>query len=127
MSQQLKIAGNVVLFSLEIGKVAPRLIPKYQEVSKYPQIHRDLAFLVEDRVTFGQVYDIVGNSAGELLTTLDIFDVYRGTGVEDGYKSIAIRMTLQHPERTLVDEEVATLTNNVIAALKQNVDAQLRE
>jgi phenylalanyl-tRNA synthetase beta chain len=86
-----------------------------------------LAFLTQERVTFGQVYDIVGNSAGELLTKLDVFDIYRGSGVEEGYKSLAVRLTLQHPERTLVDEEVATLTNNVIEALKEGVCAELRE
>jgi phenylalanyl-tRNA synthetase beta chain len=127
VSQKLKIAGAVVLFSLELDKVSQKIVPQYQQVSKYPQIQRDLAFLTQERVTFGQVYDIVGNSAGELLTKLDVFDIYRGSGVEEGYKSLAVRLTLQHPERTLVDEEVATLTNNVIEALKEGVGAELRE
>lgn len=127
ISQQLKIAGNTILFELDLTKIVQKPIVQYQQVNKFPQIRRDLALLVDEGVTFQQVYDIVSNSASELLVYADVFDIYRGVGIEDGKKSLAVKLILQHPQRTLVDEEVNQLLSKLVADLKQNINAELRE
>lgn len=127
VSQQLKISGNVVLFELDLSKVEQKIIPIYQSVSKYPQIRRDLAVVVDEVITFGQVYDIVNNSAGELLVNVDIFDIYRGEGIAADKKSMAVKIILQHSERTLVDDEVTQLIDKVVVGLKTSLNAELRE
>lgn len=127
VSQQLKITGNVVLFELDLTKIEQKILPQYQGVSKYPQIRRDLAIVVDEMVTFQQAYDIVSNSAGKLLVDVDIFDIYRGEGIAADKKSMAVKMVLQHTERTLVDDEVAQLIDNVVLGLKTSLKAELRE
>ena len=127
VSQQLKIAGNVVLFELDLTKIVQKSLSQYQPVSKYPQIRRDLAVVVDDGVTFKQVYDIVGNSAGDLLVDVEIFDIYRGAGIAADKKSMAVKMILQHAKRTLVDDEVTRLIDKVVLGLKTSLNAELRE
>jgi phenylalanyl-tRNA synthetase beta chain len=125
--QQLKIVGNVALFEMDLRKIEQKVVPQYQHVSKYPSIHRDLAVVVPEGVTFQQVYDIVKNSAGALLVGIDVFDVYRGPGIVDKHKSLAIRLSLQHFERTLVEDEVTQVVQKVVENLRNNAQAELRE
>lgn len=127
LSQQLKIAGSTILFSLDYEKIVHKIIPKYQQVSKYPHIRRDLALVLDDRVTFQQVYDIVEKSAGKLLRDVDVFDIYQGEAIGADKKSIAVKIILQHPERTLVDDEVNTVMQQVVNELKSSLNANLRE
>jgi len=127
ISQQLKIMAPVCLFELDMLKIAQQKIPQYQQISKFPAIRRDLAIVVEEKVTFQQLYDIVSNSVGGLLTDLDVFDVYRGQGIKPNHKSMALGLTLQHPQRTLVDEEVTTLMQKVSKELQTTIRAELRE
>lgn len=127
IAQQLKIVGNTVLFELNLSQTVQNIVPRYQAIKKYPQIRRDLAIVVAEQVTFQQVYDIVHNSAGELLVDFGIFDVYRGEGIAANRKSMAIKMILQHPERTLVDEEVAQLIGVIVKQLTGSLNAELRE
>ena len=127
ISQQLKIVGNVALFEIDLGKVEQKIVPQYQHVSKYPLIHRDLAIVVHEGVTFQQVYDIVHNSAGDLLVAMDVFDLYRGPGIADKHKSLAIRLSLQHAQRTLVEDEVIQVVQKVVESLRNNAQAELRE
>jgi phenylalanyl-tRNA synthetase beta chain len=127
ISQQLKIAGPVVLFAIEAPEQIAKLIPQYQQVSKYPQIRRDLALALLEKVTIQQVYDIVQDSAGELLVEASIFDLYRGERIAPNKKSIAVKMILQHPSRTLVDEEIAEIMLQVVNELNTKLNAELRE
>jgi phenylalanyl-tRNA synthetase beta chain len=124
--QQLKITNNVLLFELDLDKIAQIIVPQLTTVSKFPTIRRDLAIVVGEEITFKQVYDIVQNSAGKLLTDLSIFDVYQGAGIDLGNKSLALRLTLQAPDRTLVEDEVNQVIEQVINSLKIQLQAKLR-
>ena len=127
ISQKLKLAVPVALFELDMAKIEQQILPQHQQISKFPAIRRDLAIIVAERVTFQQVYDIVSNSVGSLLAELNVFDIYKGSGIKPKHKSMALSLTLQHPERTLVDEEVANLMQTVCEQLQTAVQAELRE
>jgi phenylalanyl-tRNA synthetase beta chain len=127
ISQKLKISGPVMLFSLNIEKIVQIPVSQYQQVAKNPSIRRDLALIVEEKVTFRQAYDIVANSANDLLISINVFDVYRGIGVKPGYKSIALSLLWQDPEKTLVDDEVKGAMQNIIKSLETALGAELRE
>ena len=127
ITQQLKLVAPIGLFELDMVKIAQQIVSQYQQISKFPAIRRDLAVVVAEKVTFQQLYDIVKNSVGELLTELNIFDVYRGQGIKANHKSMALSLTLQHPQKTLTDEEVTTLMQAVSKALAIAVQAELRE
>lgn len=126
IAQQFKLAQSVVLFELKLEAVKETPVVTCSSIRKYPSIRRDLALLVEDSVEFASVYDIVAVLAGNLLVDVSIFDIYRGEGVPAGMKSMAFAINLQHPERTLVDDEVNQLITNIVDSLKNKLNAELR-
>jgi phenylalanyl-tRNA synthetase beta chain len=94
--------------------------------SLFPSSDIDLAFEVDDDVPATAVQDVIRAAAGELLWAVSLFDVYRGSGVADGRRSLAFTLRLQAPDRTLTDAEVADLRSQVIAAVESGLPATLR-
>ena len=82
--------------------------------------------MVETTVTAGEVVDVASKAAGEHLMATVVFDQYSGAGVDDGKHSIGLGLTWQHHERTLNEDEVNTLIEDVLASLKQRFKASLR-
>lgn len=125
VAQKLGINNKIYLFELNLKAFSPAKLPKFAKLSKYPAIRRDLAFLVNGSVDAMVLENTVKTSANDLLVDLKIFDVYQEAA--DGKKSIALALTLQHPRRTLVDEEVNSLVESVVTALKTEHSAILRD
>ena len=100
---------------------------KSQLPSKFPQIRRDLAFMVNKELPVGHIKACIQALDQNICRKVDIFDIYQGKGVPEGQKSVALGLTLQHDERTLVDEEVDKFTQTVIQTLKDQFNAQLRD
>jgi len=126
IAEELDIVGNVVLFELLTDRLEMANSLSSKEISKFPEIRRDIAILVNQAVPARQIQDTIAHEAGELLQAIHIFDVYQGKGIREGYKSVALSLTLQHLSRTLVDEEVAALIERIIVALREKFAAELR-
>jgi len=124
--QELDIQGKVLLFELLLDELAFAPTPKAHELSKFPEIRRDIAIYVDQTVPSQLIQDTIVEVSGELLKEINVFDVYQGKGVPLDHKSIALALTLQHSSRTLLDEEVADVMSRVISALKQRFAAELR-
>ena len=116
----------VYLFELDVDKIAEVNIPKAQDISKFPEIRRDLAFTVDLSVTADQLLRVAKNAAGDNLSKLKLFDVYQSKDLENKGKSIALGLTFQHASRTLTDEEINQSINNVIEKLGKKFNAELR-
>jgi phenylalanyl-tRNA synthetase beta chain len=105
---------SVVLVDLDIESLIPQFTQNksYTEIPQFQEVKRDLAFVVPERTEFAAVRE-AALAVSELETTLDLFDVYRGKGVDDDKKSLAIHMTFRSDERTLgaaeVDEELSKI------------------
>ncbi len=99
---------------------------KYVAVPKYPAIERDIAVLVKDEISSYQIESVVKETAGSLLESVKMFDIYKGKQIEEGYKSVAYELVFRAEERTLVDEEVNKIFNKVLKALEIDLGAQLR-
>jgi phenylalanyl-tRNA synthetase beta chain len=127
VNKKIKIDDAIILFELSLEELQIPSYTKYKEVSKFPQIRRDLAFLFKNDIKVQNLYDIVTNVAGDLLKKVYIFDVYQGKGIPDGYKSVAFAIILQHQAKTLVDEEITKIMNSVIDAVSQQLGGKLRE
>jgi phenylalanyl-tRNA synthetase beta chain len=98
----------------------------FRPFSLYPSSDIDLAFAVPDDVPAGTVEDAIRSSAGDLLWSVALFDVYRGAGVAEGSRSLAYRLRLQAPDRTLTDADVAQVRQQVIDAVQATLPATLR-
>ena len=99
----------------------------YREISRFPQIRRDISFTVPESVAFRLIANVLVLLASSLLQELRVFDVYQGKGVETGRKSIALGLILQDLSRTLTDEEADRVVAAVRADLRSNLDARIRE
>ena len=119
---------NVYIFELSMNKLMKKIKPlKYKESPKYPEITKDLAFIIPKDVPAEKLMFDIRKSGGKLLTDIKIFDVYTGENVGDNEKSIAFNLTFQDPTRTLTDEEVMNIFNNIIEKVQNNNNAILRD
>ncbi|MCX4186495.1 phenylalanine--tRNA ligase subunit beta [Methylophaga sp. OBS4] len=126
LNKPLDINGKVYVFELNLSAVLQAQVPEFEALSRFPAIRRDLALLVDESVTAGQIEHCLQGIDSDILKSIQLFDVYTGEGVELGKKSLAVAFHLQHGERTLTDEEVDALMQTVIVTLEQNVGAAIR-
>lgn len=127
LAKTLGIDQPVYLFELVLAEVASGRLPKFQELSRFPEVRRDLALLVDRDVAATVVLDGIRAQAGDCLTDLKLFDVYHGKGIDPHRKSLAVGLTWQHPSRTLNDDEVNTTIENILSSLEQRFNATLRK
>ena len=101
-------------------------VPSYEDISRFPETRRDIAVVVRRELEVGEVLSAVRDVAGPGLADLNLFDIYTGSGVSDDQKSVGLGLTFRDRSRTLDDEEVSAIVNQVIDFLKENFDAELR-
>jgi len=120
---------EIYVLELSMNKLVDKKIKpiKFKEISKYPSIVKDLAFIVDDSVTSSVLVDTIKKTAGKMLTSIEVFDVYKGEHLEVGKKSIAYSLTFSDSTRTLSDEEVMKIFNKVIDDVCNKHNAVLRD
>jgi phenylalanyl-tRNA synthetase beta chain len=116
-----------LLFEFDYSAAFRANLAQFREISRFPQIRRDISFTVPVDVAFATLSERVSVAAGSLLKQLSAFDVYQGKGVEIGRKSIALGLILQDFSRTLTDEEADRVVQAVLQDLGSNLDARIRE
>ena len=126
-AEELELPADTQLFELEIAAVSAGRKAAFETISRYPAIRRDLALLVDAAVPAGAIVERIRQVAGETLKELRLFDVYQGKGVETGRKSIALGLILQDSSRTLTDQDVQAVVDEVTTALQRDLGAGLRE
>ena len=127
LAKTLGLDRPVFLFELVLAEVASGKMPKFHELSRFPEVRRDLALLADRDVAASDVLNVIRENAGEWLTDLRLFDVYQGKGIDPLRKSLAVGLTWQHPSRTLNDDEVNTTTQNILTSLENRLNATLRK
>ncbi|MEM9201787.1 MAG: phenylalanine--tRNA ligase subunit beta [Actinomycetota bacterium] len=122
------VVGRVAWLELDLGTVldGPHGNRKYTPVSKFPSSDLDLAFVAPDAVPAAQVEASLRKGGGSLLVGIDLFDVYRGAGVDEGSRSLAYRLRFQATDRTLADAELAELQQSCIDQVAKKTGAVLR-
>jgi phenylalanyl-tRNA synthetase beta chain len=116
-----------LLFEFDYSAAFRANLAQFREVSRFPQIRRDISFTVPVDVAFATLSERVSVAAGSLLKQLSAFDLYQGKGVETGRKSIALGLILQDLSRTLTDDEADRVVQAVLQDLGSNLDARIRE
>src|SRR3989440_3487799 len=125
--QTLDFTYPPTLFELDFDAALAVKRATYEEISRFPQVRRDLAIVVDESVTLSTLAERVTLAASSLLRDLRIFDVYRGPGLEKGRKSVALGLIFQAISRTLTDDDVERLMASVIGDLRENLNARIRE
>jgi len=128
IADALDLQEEVILFELKLSTLLSKSKPHYQPISKFPQIRRDLSLLVNDNISVAQLEHVVRQIVKpEWLKSFDIFDVYTGETIPKGKKSLAVALTLQDDNRTLVDNEINQLISAIITKLEDNFAITLRD
>ncbi|MBX8534594.1 phenylalanine--tRNA ligase subunit beta [Pseudomonas cichorii] len=127
LAKTLGLDRPVFVFELVLGEVATGRLPKFHELSRFPEVRRDLALLADRDVNASAVLDVIRENAGEWLTDLRLFDVYQGKGIDPHRKSLAVGLTWQHPSRTLTDDEVNATTLAILNSLEERLNVTLRK
>ena len=127
LEKQLGFDTPVFLFELDQNLVLNKLIPVFKALSKYPSVRRDLALIVKEDVTASEVINCIKSSAETALQEVIIFDIYRGKGVEEGSKSIALSLIMQDDTQTLTDSEIEAIVGRLLTLLNNEKNAKLRD
>lgn len=100
---------------------------KFTDLPKFPASNRDLAIVLKSEIPAAVIETTIRNNSGEILEGIELFDVYAGAQIPEGYKSLAYALNFRHHERTLNDNDINPVIDQILSALKQSFDAQLRE
>ena len=122
----LELTTEVIYFELELDLLLQYKLPNITPVSRYPQVRRDLSFLIDVNIMFTEVRAVVAAAAGDLVQDIRIFDLFAGKNIAAGKKSMALAIILQHVERTLEDVEVNEVTASIVASLQDRFAIELR-
>ncbi len=127
IQREMGVETPIVLFEIELSAIQNVELPEYGEISRFPAIYRDLAVVVDESIPAQAVVDCTRKAAGELLVNLELFDEYRGEGIDSGRKSLGLGLTLQDSSRTLNEDIVETVVGRVVGALSSELAAELRQ
>jgi len=125
-TKAFQLKAPVFVAELDLALAQARLVPDVLEISKYPEVRRDIAILVARNVSAQALRQDIEASAGIGLINLKLFDVYMGEGIDPDKKSVGLGLTFQHPSRTLTDDEVNTAMAEVVSSLSRRFEAELR-
>jgi phenylalanyl-tRNA synthetase beta chain len=123
---QLDLQQAVYLFEVRLDALLDGALPKFEELSKFPEVRRDLAFIVDQSINAGDVAAAIREAAGDYLRNLRLFDTYQGKGIDPQRKSLGFGLTFRHSSRTLNDDEIAAILSQVIELLNKRYQADLR-
>ena len=127
VARAFNLDKDVLVFELDARKSFASTVPLATAVSKFPTIRRDIAIVVDDKISVADLLAAIESAAPELIQSVRIFDVYRGPGIEAGLKSIALGLILQETSRTLTDVDADAAMAVVVRKLQQDFAAVLRD
>ena len=127
LEKQLGFDTQVFLFELDQNLLINKRIPVFKALSKYPSVRRDLALIVKEDVVASEIIHCIKSSGEPTLKDAIIFDIYRGKGVEEGSKSVALSLIMQDDTQTLTDSDVDTIVSRLLTLLTNEKNAKLRD
>lgn len=127
LEKELGFDQQVFLVELDQNALLGRAIPRFSRLSRFPQVRRDIALIVNESTPVASLVACVRRHGSGILRDVVVFDIYQGKGVETGSKSVAMGLFWQDDEETLVDARVDAAVRNVLDALAQSFDARLRD
>ena len=128
--EKLGLKKNLAILEINLDKlfkISRKLIVSYTPLPKYPAVSRDFAFIVNTNQKWREIYEQIKKIVGDLFVSCKIFDIYKGRSIDKNKKSIAFNIIMQSSKRTLQDEEINKLSQNIIDSLTEKFDAEIRK
>jgi phenylalanyl-tRNA synthetase beta chain len=126
-SKFFELKRDAFLFEIDGLAALASKVPKAETISKFPSIRRDIAVVVDDKISADELISAVASSAPDLISSVRIFDIYKGPGIEAGLKSVALGLILQETSRTLTDEDADAAMTAAVQKLEDKFAAELRD
>ena len=132
LKDKLKMNQDVFMFEIDLDEIIGIIkehTVRYKKISQFPEVRRDLAFVINDKVSFDDIQKVIKGAVQQnIFRGSEVFDVYQGDNIEKGYKSLAFRIKMQDENATLTDEVIEKQMSNVRAKLqKAYADISFRE
>jgi phenylalanyl-tRNA synthetase beta chain len=126
LEKELGFEMQVYLFELDQDLAFNKKIPIFEVLSKFPSVRRDMALIVKENITANDIVNCIASCDESVIKETLVFDVYRGEGVDEGYKSVALGLMLQDSSHTLTEDEIDAIFNKVLKMLSNDINARLR-
>lgn len=127
LEKQLGFDTQVFMFELDQDLLLKKSAPTFKPLSKYPSVRRDMALLVNEAISADAIINCIKSCNEAMLKDVFIFDIYRGKGIDNNSKSVALSMILQNDLQTLTDSEIDAIFNRVLEKLSNKISAKLRD
>ncbi|QTS84113.1 phenylalanine--tRNA ligase subunit beta [Coxiella endosymbiont of Amblyomma nuttalli] len=125
--RELGLTRTPYLFEIELKAIETAMLPRYEALSKFPMIQRDITVIVDWDIEVASIEKEIVKNAGQLLIMTEIFDIYKDAErIEFGKKSVSLRLTFQDSSRTLRDEEINQVIERIVVKLRHRFNATLR-
>ncbi|MDD2371745.1 MAG: phenylalanine--tRNA ligase subunit beta [Firmicutes bacterium] len=111
---------------LDLKSFVEPMTKQYSSLPKYPSIERDLAVILPKDLNYAKIYDVISKSSNNMVVGCRIFDIFEGPQIGADVKSVAFSLIYQNPEKTMTDDEVSEIHNNIVNELVDNLGARLR-
>jgi phenylalanyl-tRNA synthetase beta chain len=126
IARELGLSEEPLLLEVDADAILDGAVPRFQPVTRFPGIHRDLALVVPEAVAVGALMTAIRTAGEGRVAAVRPFDIYRGQGVEAGRKSVAFTLILQDSSRTLTDDDAEAAVASIVALLEQEFGARMR-
>jgi len=127
VAKTLELKRDAFVFELDVAKALASAVPVAKPISRFPAIRRDVAVIVDDKITGDELVKTAASAAPDLISNVRIFDIYKGPGIEAGLKSVAISLILQETSRTLTDDDADAAQAAAVQKLRDEYGAELRD
>ena len=129
LADQNNLPAGTTVFELDLDflfEITAEKSYQYHKLVKYPVLARDLAIVMAEDIAVGDIHQAIRAKGGSMLKGLELFDIYQGDQIEDGYQSAAFELKFQAEDRTLTDQEVNERFNQIVNHLKEEYSAEIR-
>ncbi len=124
--QKYDLPQSATLFELDLASLQKRVVPVFSEYSKLQQVRRDIAVVVDESLSVQTILDALLENKPAIVTAVELFDVYRGKGIDSDKKSLAFRVLMQDTQKTLTDKETDEAISHLTQILNNRFNAKLR-
>jgi phenylalanyl-tRNA synthetase beta chain len=127
VARHFDLARVAIVFELDLGELPSMAAPSYTPISKFPSVRRDISVVLDEQIPAADVLNSVRDAAGDLLRDLQLFDEYRGQGIDSDKKSLTLGLIFQADSSTLTDEEIEETMKRVLLQLHGDFGGTLRK